>query len=75
MKRPMFGSSPKTPRSFGFFAISDTIEGSEAAFEMYPISKGMAPTVFVAISITANITIYLQALFFPVKDDSRWFIN
>ena len=52
----------------------ENISGFDTDLISRPISRGKAPIVFDTINTAAIITIYLQKLFFPVNDDSRWFI-
>jgi hypothetical protein len=69
--KPILELKPNTLISDGFAAIFETTSGLDAALTPYAINNGIAPIVFDTINIAANITIYLQKLFFPLNADSR----
>jgi hypothetical protein len=71
---PKLGFIPSIFIFCGSLAISVNNPGSAAVLTAYTISNGTAPIVFVASITATNIIIYLQAEFFPKKDDLRWFI-
>jgi hypothetical protein len=75
ISNPILGSRLSGLRSFGLAASSLNTCGLEPELIAMLINNGIAPIVFVAAIITRSIIKYLQKAFFPVNDDSRWFMN
>jgi hypothetical protein len=71
----MFGFKPSTFRLFGSVVNFSSMFGSAVELTPTLINKGIAPILFDAARTANNIIIYRQKAFFPVKDDSRWFMT
>jgi hypothetical protein len=71
MMNTLIGPNPIMLKSFGLAENCEKTDGFEKDFINIERSKGIAPTVFAAIRITANINIYLQKPFLPLNVDSR----
>jgi len=69
--KPIFGLTPKILKSLGLAESCEYTCGFELDLLNTAISKGIAPIVFDTIRTKANIRIYLQKAFLPVKVDSR----
>jgi len=73
-RNPAFWLIPSTLKSLGFRASLEATCGSVDDRAATPIKRGIAPIVLEAAKTARIIKRYLQKLFFPEKDDSRWFM-
>jgi hypothetical protein len=71
---PKLESIPRRLRFPGFLAYVSATAGSDTFFMRTVTISGIEPIVFAPSNIENNINKYLQRLFLPIKEDSRWFI-